>query len=91
MQFLSLSRSDFCFWSIFVDCLPNYVNKLVIHSRGGVEDTTFEAEAKDTKKSAAKAKHRLLDQILLRPRKGMLEAKDQGRRAQVFSQNNKIQ
>ena len=44
-----------------------------VKSRGGFEDTRL--EAKDTKKSEAKAKDSPSEDTLLRPRTGMLEAK----------------
>ena len=48
-------------------------------SRGGVEDTRLEAKAKDTKNIRGQGQGQpFRGQTLLRPRTGMLEAKDQG-------------
>ena len=47
----------------------------IIHSRGGAEDTRFEAKAKNTKKSEVKAKDSL-------PKTNTLEAKDRNARGQ---------
>ena len=48
-------------------------------TRGGVEDTRLEAKAKDTKKIRGQGQGQpFRGQTLLRPRTGMLEAKDQG-------------
>ena len=58
-------------------------NDHTIGGRGGVEDTRFEAKAKDTKKIRGQGQgHSFRGQNLLRPRTGMLEAKakDQGHR-----------
>ena len=51
------------------------------YSRGGVEDTRFEAKANDTKKIRGQGQP-FRGQTLSRPRTGMLEAKaeDQGHR-----------
>ena len=61
-------------------------------SRGGVEDTRFEAKAKDTKKIRGQGQGQpFRGQTLSRPRTGMLEAKakDQGHKAQVLSKKKK--
>ena len=57
-------------------------------TRGGVEDTRLEAKAKDTKKIRGQGQP-FRGQTLLRPRTGMLEAKDQGHKAQVLSKKKK--
>ena len=55
-------------------------------TRGGVEDTRLEAKAKDTKKIRGQGQGQpFRGQTLSRPRTGMLEAKDQGHKAQVLS------
>ena len=50
-----------------------------VNDRGGVEDTTFEAKAKDSKKIRGQGPT-FRGQTLLRPRRGMVmvEAKDRG-------------
>ena len=59
-------------------------------SRGGVEDTRLEAKAKDTKKIRGQGQGQpFRGQTLSRPRTGMLEAKDQGHKAQVLSKKKK--
>ena len=59
-------------------------------SRGGVEDTRLEAKAKDTKKVRGQGQGQpFRGQTLSRPRTGMLEAKDQGHKAQVLSKKKK--
>ena len=56
--------------------------------RGGVEDTRL--EAKDTKKIRGQGQGQpFRGQTLSRPRTGMLEAKDQGHKAQVLSKKKK--
>ena len=67
---------------------------LTIPSRGGVEDTRLEAKAKakDTKKIRGQGQGQgqpFRGQTLSRPRTGMLEAKDQGHKAQVLSKKKK--
>ena len=60
--------------------------------RGGVEDTRLEAKAKakDTKKIRGQGQGQpFRGQTLSRPRTGMLEAKDQGHKAQVLSKKKK--
>ena len=56
--------------------------------RGGVEDTGLEAKAKDTKKIRGQ-RQPFRGQTLSRPRTGMLEAKNQGHKAQVLSKKKK--
>ena len=57
-------------------------------ARGGVEDTRL--EAKDTKKIRGQGQGQpFRGQTLSRPRTGMLEAKDQGHKAQVLSKKKK--
>ena len=52
-----------------------------VRGRGGVEDTTLGAKAKDTKKFRGQGQGQpFRGQTLSRPRTGMLEAKDQGHR-----------
>ena len=59
-------------------------------ARGGVEDTRLEAKAKDTKKIRGQGQGQpFRGQTLSRPRTGMLEAKDQGHKAQVLSKKKK--
>ena len=61
-------------------------------NRGGVEDTRLEAKAKDTKKIRGQGQGQgqpFRGQTLSRPRTGMLEAKDQGHKAQVLSKKKK--
>ena len=59
---------------------------LKLINRGGVEDTRFEAKAKDTKKSEANAKD-----SLSRPRTRMLEAKAKDQRhSRKFSPKKKV-
>ena len=55
-------------------------NNSVITSRGGVEDTTFEAKAKDSKKKIRGQGQgsTFRGQTLSRSRIGMVEAKDRG-------------
>ena len=60
----------------------------LVLSRGGVEDTRLEAKAKDTKKIQGQGQP-FRRQTLSRPRTGMLEAKDQGHKAQVLSKKKK--
>ena len=61
-----------------------------VFSRGGVEDTRLEAKAKDTKKIRGQGQGQpFRGQTLSRPRTGMLEAKDQGHKAQVLSKKKK--
>ena len=62
------------------------------NNRGGVEDTRLEAKAKDTKKIRGQGQGQgqpFRGQTLSRPRTGMLEAKDQGHKAQVLSKKKK--
>ena len=60
-----------------------------VGSRGGVEDTRLEAKAKDTKKIRGQGQGQpFRGQTLLRPRTGMLEAKDQGHKAQVLKKRS---
>ena len=64
----------------------------MIITRGGVEDTRLEAKAKakDTKKIRGQGQGQpFRGQTLSRPRTGMLEAKDQGHKAQVLSKKKK--
>ena len=64
----------------------------IIIIRGGVEDTRLEAKAKakDTKKIRGQGQGQpFRGQTLSRPRTGMLEAKDQGHKAQVLSKKKK--
>ena len=61
---------------------------LGLMSKGGVEGTRLEAKAKDTKKNRGPG-HTYRRQTFSRPRTGMLEAKDQGDNADVFSKNKK--
>ena len=71
---------------IGLDLFPNTT------TRGGVEDTRLEAKAKakDTKKIRGLGQGQpFRGQTLSRPRTGMLEAKDQGHKAQVLSQKKK--
>ena len=65
--------------------------QLVIYmTRGGVEDTRLEAKAKDTKKIRGQGQGQpFRGQTLSRPRTEMLEAKDQGHKAQVLSKKKK--
>ena len=59
-----------------------------IDGRGGVEDTRL--KAKDTKKIWGQGQGQpFRGQTLSRPRTGMLEAKDQGHKAQVLSKKKK--
>ena len=51
------------------------ISKKYVFTRGGVEDTRLEAKAKDTKKIQGQGQP-YKGQTLLRPRTGMLEAKD---------------
>ena len=61
---------------------------VVVVIRGGVEDTRL--EAKDTKKIQGQGQGLpFRGQTLSRPRTGMLEAKDQGHKAQVLSKKKK--
>ena len=67
---------------------------ILVVSRGGVEDTRLEAKAKakDTKKIRGQGQGQgqpFRGQTLSRPRTGMLEAKDQGHKAQVLSKKKK--
>ena len=67
---------------------------MCINNRGGVEDTRLEAKAKakDTKKIRGQGQGQgqpFRGQTLSRPRTGMLEAKDQGHKAQVLSKKKK--
>ena len=62
------------------DVAENYED---LFSRGGVEDTRLEAKAKDTKKIRGQGQP-FRGQNLSRPRTEMLEAKDQGHKAQVL-------
>ena len=63
---------------------------LQLITRGGVEDTRLEAKAKDTKKIRGQGQGQpFRGQTLSRPRTGMLEAKDQGHKAQVLSKKKK--
>ena len=68
----------------------------IVINRGGVEDTRLEAKAKakakDTKKIRGQGQGQgqpFRGQTLSRPRTGMLEAKDQGHKAQVLSKKKK--
>ena len=61
---------------------------MCVNNRGGVEDTRLEAKAKDTKKIRDQGQP-FRGQTLSRPRTGMLEAKDQGHKAQVLSKKKK--
>ena len=64
----------------------------IVTIRGGVEDTRLEAKAKakDTKKIRGQGQgQHFRGQTLSRPRTGMLEAKDQGHKAQVLSKKKK--
>ena len=74
----------------FILTKPRLIEKYncVVTSRGGVEDTRLEAKAKDTKKIRGQGQP-FRGQTLSRPRTGMLEAKDQGHRAQVLSKKKK--
>ena len=63
-------------------------SQVIIIARGGVEDTRL--EAKDTKKIRGQGQGQpFRGQTLSRPRTGMLEAKDQGHKAQVLSKKKK--
>ena len=65
---------------------------MIFSIRGGVEDTRLEAKAKakDTKKIRGQGQGQpFREQTLSRPRTGMLEAKDQGHKAQVLSKKKK--
>ena len=80
----------FFFLSLFkpMSFLKLYQNLLT--TRGGVEDTRLEAKAKDTKKIRGQGQGQpFRGQTLSRPRTGMLEAKDQGHKAQVLSKKKK--
>ena len=58
---------------------PHLFELFKIQYSGGVEDTSLEAKAKDTKKIRGQGQP-FRGQTLSRPRKGTLEAKDQGHR-----------
>ena len=66
----------------------SYSSFIFVITRGGVEDTRLEAKAKDTKKIRGQGQP-FRGQTLSRPRTGMLEAKDQGHKAQVPSKKKK--
>ena len=64
--------------------------------RGGIEDTRLEAKAKDTKKIQGQGHKKIQGQgqpfrgqTLLRPRTGMLKAKDQGHKRKCSSKKKK--
>ena len=64
-----------------------------IISRGGVEDTSLEAKAKDTKKIRGQGQGQpFRGQTLSRPRTGMLEAKakDQGHKRKCSPKKKKV-
>ena len=68
---------------------------LVVHTRGGVEDTRLEAKAKakDTKKIRGRGQGQpFRGQTLSRPRTGMLEAKakDQGHKRKCSPKKKKV-
>ena len=76
--------------NIFANAAPKPKPKISKIIRGGVEDTRLEAKAKDTKKIRGQGQGQpFRGQKLSRPRTGMLEAKDQGHKAQVLSKKKK--
>ena len=75
---MSIYESAYC---LFVHNRTYLLKASAVQSRGGVEDTRLEAKAKDTKKIRGQGQGQpFRGQNLLRPRTGMLEAKDQGHR-----------
>ena len=67
---------------------PTRLFAITVTYRGGVEDTRL--KAKDTKKIRGQGQGQpFRGQTLSRPRTGMLEAKDQGHKAQVLSKKKK--
>ena len=59
-------------------------------SRGGIEDTRLEVKTKDTKKIRGQGQP-FRGQTLLKPRTGMLEAKDQGHKRKCSPEKKVIQ
>ena len=73
-----------------MQCCSNYLQRLVLLTRGGVEDTRLEAKAKDTKKIRGQGQgQQFRGQTLSRPRTGMLEAKDQGHKRKCSPKKKK--
>ena len=64
-------------WFVVFEHTINHLSFRYVRFRGGVEDTTFDIKARNTKKIRCQGPT-FLEQTLSRPRTEMVEAKDQG-------------